>query len=134
MIKGLWSHAIKVNNIQEAVDFYTRHMGGELRFTQEINRSQLAFVRVGASRVALFDKAPYENDLDLELPPGLLHVVYEVDDLDFEAERLRQAGIKFFVEPCVVEGKFGVQKIAIFEKPDGVRTEIMQILKDSGRK
>ena len=133
MVEGLWNYAIKVNDIQKAADFYTQHMGAEVRYTGEVFGCRRTLIRIGESRIILFERAPYEKDLGLNLPPGFLDVVYEVDDLDSHVERLRQAGVKFIMEPCVIKGDFGVRKIAFFETPDGIRTEIMQVLEDSGK-
>ena len=133
MVKGLWNYAIKVNDIQKAADFYTKYMGAELRFSSVIFGCRSILLRIGESRIILFDRAPYEKGLGLNLPPGFLHVVYEVDRFESAVDRVRQAGVKFIMEPCVIKGEFGVRKIAFFETPDGVRTEIMQVLEDSGK-
>lgn len=133
MVKGMWNYAIKVKDVQKATEFYARHMGAEMRLSGEIYGCQYAVIRMGGTRVVLFDKAPYEKDLGVNLSPGFLHVAYEVDDLESEVERLRQAGINLALDPRVVEGWFGVQKLAVFEAPDNVRTEIIQVIEDSGK-
>ena len=43
---------------------------------------------------------------------------------------LRQAGVRFLIEPQVIEAEFGTRRIAFFETPDGLRTEVMEILED----
>ena len=65
------------------------------------------------------------------LPLSLLHDVYEVDDLDDQIARLREAGVRFLMEPQVIEAEFGKRKIAFFETPEGMRTEVMQVLEDA---
>ena len=133
MVKGLWNYAIKVNDIQKAADFYTQYMGAELRFSSVIFGCRSILLRIGESRIILFERAPYEKDLGLNLPLGFLHVVYEVDHFESAVDRVRLAGVEFIMEPCVIKGEFGVRKIAFFETPDGIRTEIMQVLEDSGK-
>ena len=133
MIKSMWNYALKVVDVQNAADFYTRYMGAEVRVSGEIYGANYVLIRLGDTRVILFDKAPYEEELHLNLPLGFLHVVYEVDDFESQVELLRQSGVKFFMEPRILEGEFGVRKIAFFEAPGGVRTEIMEVLEDSGR-
>jgi catechol 2,3-dioxygenase-like lactoylglutathione lyase family enzyme len=64
------------------------------------------------------------------LPLGFLPDVYEVDDFDEQVMRLQAAGVRFLMPPQVIEAAFGKRRIAFFETPDGVRTEIMQILED----
>ena len=133
MLKGLWNYAVKVPDIQKTIDFYTRYMGAVLRFQGEIYGCQYALVRLGETRVILFDRAPYEDDLGVTLPLGFLHAVYEVDDFDSTIEQLRLSGVHFIMEPRVLRAEFGLRKIAFFQGPDGIRTEVMQIIEDSGK-
>ena len=39
-------------------------------------------------------------------------------------------GVRFLMEPRLIEAEFGSRRIAFFETPDGMRTEIMQIIED----
>ena len=82
MIKGLWNHAIKVEDLDDATRFYVETMGAELRYASTVLGCDYRLIRLGDARILLFDRAPYEHLLDEPLPPGLLHTVYEVDDLD----------------------------------------------------
>jgi catechol 2,3-dioxygenase-like lactoylglutathione lyase family enzyme len=130
MVKSLWNYAIKVADIERAARFYVEVLGAEVRLRGEVLGSVYALIRLGDTRVILFDKAPYENLLGRELPLGFLHDVYEVDDFDAQIARLRQAGVRFLMEPQVIEAAFGIRRIAFFETPDGLRTEVMEILED----
>ena len=130
MVKGLWNYAIKVADIDRAVRFYLDVLGAKLRLRGEVLGSVYALIRLGDTRVILFDKAPYEDRLGRELSPGFLHDVYEVTDFDAQIARLRQAGVRFLMEPQVIEAAFGRRRIAFFETPDGLRTEVMEILED----
>jgi catechol 2,3-dioxygenase-like lactoylglutathione lyase family enzyme len=132
MIKGLWNYAVKASDIEKAATFYTDFMGASVKFRGEVYGCKYVLIRLGATRVILFDRAPYERHLNLDLPPGFLHAVYEVDDFEAKVESLRGSGVKFLMEPRILEGEFGVRKIAFFEAPDGTRIEVMQVLKDSG--
>ena len=69
-------------------------------------------------------------EVGMDLPPGFLHVVYEVDDHEAHVAMLRQAGVRFLIEPQEIDTVVGRRKIAFFEAPDGIRTEVMQILED----
>jgi catechol 2,3-dioxygenase-like lactoylglutathione lyase family enzyme len=130
MVKGLWNYAIKVADIQQAVGFYVEVLGAEVRLRGEVLGSVYALIRLGDTRVILFDKAPYEDLLGRELPLGFLHDVYEVSNFDAQIARLRQTGVKFLMGPQVIEADFGTRRIAFFETPDGMRTEVMEILED----
>jgi catechol 2,3-dioxygenase-like lactoylglutathione lyase family enzyme len=133
VIKGLWNYAVKAADVEKASSFYIRCMGAHLLLCGEIYGCKYSLIRLGQTRIILFDRAPYESDLNINLPLGFLHAVYEVDDLDLEVARLRQSDTTFIMEPRILEGEFGTRKIAFFHAPDGTRIEIMQILKDSGR-
>ena len=133
MIKGMWNYAVKVEDLECATHFYTTCLGGEVRIKGEVLGSRYVLLRLGEMRVILFDKAPYEEQLKLNLPPGFLHLVFEVDDFDTQMKLLRQSQVKFLTEPCVIEGEFGRRKIAFFETPEKIRVEIMQVLFDSGK-
>jgi catechol 2,3-dioxygenase-like lactoylglutathione lyase family enzyme len=133
VILGMWNYALKVADLETTAEFYRRYMGAEIRVRGEIYGSRYIVIRFGVTRVILFDKAPYEEELQLSLPNGFLHVVFEVDDFEAHIEMLRRSGVKFFMEPRLLKGEFGTRKIAFFEAPDGTRIEIMEVLEDSGR-
>jgi hypothetical protein len=44
----------------------------------------------------------------------------------------RREGAVFFMPPREIEAEFGRRRIAFFGAPGGVRTEIMEIIEDSG--
>jgi catechol 2,3-dioxygenase-like lactoylglutathione lyase family enzyme len=131
MVKGLWNYAIKVADIARATRFYVDVLGAEVRLRGEVLGSVYALLHLGDTRLILFEKAPYEDLLGRELPPGFLHDVYEVDDFDAQIARLRQAGVRFLMAPQVIEAEFGARRIAFFETPDGLRTEVMEIIEDA---
>lgn len=131
MVKGLWNYAIKVADIEQAVAFYVDALGAEVRVESEVLGCRYTLIHLGDTRVILFDKAPYEDLLGQQLPLGFLHDVYEVDDFDAQMARLREAAVRFIMEPQVIEAAFGRRRIAFFETPGGMRTEIMQILDDA---
>jgi catechol 2,3-dioxygenase-like lactoylglutathione lyase family enzyme len=131
MIKGLWNYAIKVAEIERAIGFYADALGAEVRLRGEVLGCVYALLRLGDTRLILFERAPYEDLLGRTLPHGFLHDVYEVDDFDERIARLREAGVRFLMEPQVIEAEFGRRKIAFVETPDGMRTEVMQILEDA---
>ena len=129
----LWNYAVKVADVDAAVAFYTDTMDGEFRLSGRVFGCDYRVFRLGGTRPLLFDKAPYEDLLDEPLPLGFLHVVFEVDDFDVELARLRETGVPFILEPQEIESEFGRRRIVFFVAPDGVRTEIMQVISDTGR-
>ena len=128
MVTGLWNYAVKARDLAQVTDFYTKYLDAEVLLSGVILGCNYRLVRVGDTRIIVFDKAPYEDRLGEELPEGFLHAVYEVDDHDTSVRRLRESGVTFIYEPTVIETDWDVRKIAFFVAPDGVRTEITQIL------
>ncbi len=113
MVKGLWNYAIKVADIDRAVDFYVRTLGAEVSIESEVLGCRYTLIRLGATRVILFAKAPYEHLLDRELPLGFLHDVYEVADFDAQIARLEAAGVRFIMPPQTIEpGPLGRRAVA----------------------
>ena len=133
MVKGLWNYAIKATSIEKTTEFYVRNFDAEVRIRSEVLGSRYHLLRLGDSRLIIFDKAPYEDLIGRTLPPGYLHDVYEVDDFDEHINRLRDSGVRFVMEPQEIEADFGRRRIAFFENPDGMRTEVMQVLEDSDK-
>jgi catechol 2,3-dioxygenase-like lactoylglutathione lyase family enzyme len=117
--------------MEKAVAFYVDALGAEVRSRDEVLGCRYTLIRLGDTRVILFEKAPYEDLFSQTLPPGFLHDVYEVEDFDEQIARLRAAGVRFIMEPRTIEAEFGRRRIAFFETPDGLRTEVMQILEDA---
>jgi len=130
MIKGIWNYTIKAEDVETTTQFYLDHMDGELKKSGVVLGSQYRLIRIGQARIIIMDKAPYEDQLGLNLPYGFLHIVYEVTEHEKHVEKLRQSGAKFLFEPTVLETDWDVRKFAFFEYPEGVRTEIMEILEE----
>jgi catechol 2,3-dioxygenase-like lactoylglutathione lyase family enzyme len=130
MVKGLWNYAIKVADLETAAAFYVDALGAEVRNRDEVLGCRYVLIRIGETRVILFEKAPYEDLIGQRLPLGFLHDVYEVDDFDEQIARLRAAGVSFIMAPQTIEAAFGTRRIAFFTTPDGMRTEVMQIVED----
>ena len=133
MIKGLWNYAIKVADLDSATRFYVDTLDAEVRIRSQVLGCAYHLIRIGESRVILFEKAPYEESLGYDLPLGFPHDVYEVEDFDVHLAKLRASGVRILMEPCDIEGEFGTRRIVFFETADGMRTEIMQIHRDTGQ-
>src|ERR671918_115879 len=128
--RGFGTTRSKVAEIERAIAFYGEALGARVALRDEVLGCAYALLRLGDARIILFEKAPYEDLLGSTLPQGFLHDVYEVGDFDDQIARLRTAGVRFLMEPQVIEAAFGKRRIAFFETPDGMRTEVMEILED----
>jgi catechol 2,3-dioxygenase-like lactoylglutathione lyase family enzyme len=58
-----------------------------------------------------------------DLQAGMRHIGLKVDDVDSWAERLRDSGVRFTVEP---EDAFGDVRLCFFLDPDGTHLEFVQ--------
>jgi len=130
MIHGLWNYAIKATDLEATSQFYVDRMGGEVKLRGEVFGCHYNFLRMGDSRLLIFDRAPYEEQHGMNLPPGFLHLVYEVDDVDMHVDRLRAANVDWLIEPVEIDTAVGRRKIAFFIDPAGIRTEVMQVIED----
>jgi len=123
--------AIKVNDIDESMNFYMEHFDATLleRGSAENGSGPTAVnhvaLEVADKRVYLFDRAPYEAAGYVEnVPVGFLHYGFVVDDVDRAYEGLSAHGAEFLMSPDT----FGDLKIAFFLDPAGVRVELIEHL------
>ncbi|ELY39739.1 VOC family protein [Natronorubrum tibetense] len=121
--------ALKVPDVGEAVAFYREHLNGDLIEHEQPNEEatgatavEHAALMVGDKHLYVFDRAPYEAaGLVDELPYGVLHFGYTVDDVDAAVADLAD-DVSFVMEPTV----FGDLKVAFFEDPAGTRIELLE--------
>ena len=130
-LESFFHVAIKVDDLDDALEFYRQQLGAELleRGRAEEGEGATAVdhaaVAIADKRVYLFDRAPYEAaGLAENLPTGFLHFGFVVDDVEAACEELAAAGVEFLMEPSV----FGDLKIAFFTDPAGVRIELLEHL------
>jgi catechol 2,3-dioxygenase-like lactoylglutathione lyase family enzyme len=112
-----------VDDVQDSIDFYTRHFGFELRSTAvpafaDVVRGQLRLLLAGpdssAGRPMPDGRKPG--------PGGWNRIHFVVDDINREVERLRDAGVRFRNE--IISGPGGRQ--ILLEDPSGNPVELFQ--------
>jgi catechol 2,3-dioxygenase-like lactoylglutathione lyase family enzyme len=112
-----------VTNVDEAVDFYTEHLGFALE-----QRPGPPFAIVARDGLKLWLSGPESSaarpmpDGARPEPGGWNRVAIEVDDIDAEATRLRNAGVRFRGD--VVVGPGGSQ--IVLEDPSGNAIELFR--------
>jgi catechol 2,3-dioxygenase-like lactoylglutathione lyase family enzyme len=120
---GITSVEIGVTDLDRSLDFYRGLLG-----FRPVDGAPPGATWLGAGPVVvkLVDAGPdgslrgWVND---DLQRGLRHVGLKVGDVDRQAGRLRDAGVRFTLEPLDAVGDV---RIAFFEDPDGALLEIVE--------
>jgi catechol 2,3-dioxygenase-like lactoylglutathione lyase family enzyme len=112
-----------VDDVQESIDFYTKHLGFEPRMS-----AAPAFADVTRGNLRLLLSGPASSagrpmdDGTVPGPGGWNRIHLIVDDIDAEIARLRQAGLTFRND--AVTGPGGTQ--ILLEDPSGNYVELFQ--------
>jgi methylmalonyl-CoA epimerase len=128
--RGIHHLGVAVEDLDEALDTYTRLFGAELEHRASVPDQgvEAAAVLVGASRVELL--APTGEDTPVgkflaSRGPGMHHVAYEVDDVHAALAALEREGIELIdAEPR--EGLFGLE--VAFLHPDSVHGVLAEVV------
>jgi lactoylglutathione lyase len=118
---------IRVNNLQESLDFYTKLLGmKELRRTDVPDgKYTLAFVGYGGESDHTVLELTYNYGTDhYEQGTAFGHLALGVKDIKATCEKLRSNGAKIVREPGPV--KFGKTMIAFIEDPNGYKIELIE--------
>lgn len=109
-----------VQNMDDAVTFYTRHLG----FEEEL-RANPTFAMLYRGDLRLLLSAPGSHALPdgtLPTPGGWNRILIQVEDLDASIEALRQAGVRFVQD---VPTGFAVRQV-LLEDPSGNPIELFE--------
>ena len=112
-----------VNDVEESVDFYTRHFGFDVRTS-----AAPAFADVVRGSLRLLLSGP-RSSAGRPMPDGRTpraggwnRIHFIVDDIDGEVERLRDAGVHFRND--IISGPGGQQ--ILLDDPSGNPIELFQ--------
>ena len=125
---------IAVEDLDEAVETYSRLFGGRLEGRGEIpgQRVEAASVVLGAGRVELVASLDDDSTVGRFLArrgPGMHHVAYEVDDVQTALAGLAEAGAHL-IDDEPHEGLFGLQ--VAFVHPESVHGVLSEVVSRGG--
>jgi glyoxylase I family protein len=108
--------ALKATDYARSKAFYTETLG--FRIVGHLGEN-IVFVDIGGTTIELMGGAKPAQ----ERPSGgLVHMAFEVDDVDKTYADLKAKGVQFFVEPKNV----GDIRLAFFRDPDGNELELFR--------
>jgi catechol 2,3-dioxygenase-like lactoylglutathione lyase family enzyme len=110
--------AMRSPNYEATKRFYTETLGFPI--VGKFEGRNVVFIDIGGTTIELG-----QGDAQAEEPPksGLMHLAFEVDDVDATYEELRAKGVEFTIEP---RSPFGDLRIAFFRDPDGNSLELFK--------
>jgi methylmalonyl-CoA/ethylmalonyl-CoA epimerase len=128
--RGIHHLGVAVEDLDAAVDTYTRLFGAELEHRQTVPEQgvEAAAVLVGEGRVELLASLGEETPVGRFLAkrgPGMHHVAYEVGDLRAALATLSEAGAEL-IDPEPREGLFGLE--VAFVHPDSVHGVLSEVV------
>ena len=122
-MNGIVSVRYMVDDVQESIDFYTKHLGFEVRMS-----AAPAFADVIRGNLRLLLSGP-KSSAGREMsdgvkpgPGGWNRIHFIVDNIDAEVTRLREAGLGFRND--MISGPGGRQ--ILLEDPSGNFVELFQ--------
>lgn len=125
MIKGIHHKGYHVVDMEKTLDFYCNKLGFERAFDLDTDEGEPWIVYVKVADQSFLE---FFYDGSEEKKNQLNHICFVVDDIDGEAERIREQGIPFVQE--VSKGKDNNYQFWI-KDPDGNFLEFMQLEPDS---
>jgi methylmalonyl-CoA epimerase len=128
--RGIHHLGVAVQDLDVAVDTYTRLFGGEVehRATVEEQGVEAAAVLLGDGRVELLAALGEDTPVGRFLAsrgPGMHHVAYEVADIDAALAELAEHGAELIDEEPR-EGLFGLE--VAFVHPDSVHGVLSEVV------
>jgi lactoylglutathione lyase len=122
-IKKLLHTRMRVDDIERTVQFYTQVLGLEIADRRKSPRgSELVFLRTPNSD-ELLEITYYPGSGPVKVQPDLMHLAFEVDDLEAVGRELAAKGLKFSDGPTIT-GTGSV--FAFIDAPEGYEIELIQ--------
>jgi lactoylglutathione lyase len=126
MLKRYLHTRFRVHNIDRSINFYNDILGMEIVERKTSPRgSQLVFLRFPDTDCEL-ELCSFPDSGSIEVPEDLVHLAFQVEDLEKCIFRLKEKGIPITEGP--VEGASGMRFI-FTEDPDKYEIELIQYSK-----
>ena len=123
MVKKLLHTRMRVNDIEKTVKFYKDILGLEEVGRHKSPRgSELVFVKAPESEETL-EICYYPSSGPVQCQPDLVHIAFEVDDMDKFATHLKSKGITFSDGPT---RSGSGSSFAFIDAPEGYEVELIQ--------
>ncbi len=115
---------MRVNDLEQTVKFYTDILGLELTDRRESPRgAKLAFLRTPNSE-ELIEITYFPDSGPVQVQPDLMHLAFEVGNLEDYRKYLESKGIKFSDGPTVSKSTGSI--FAFIDAPEGYEIELIQ--------
>jgi catechol 2,3-dioxygenase-like lactoylglutathione lyase family enzyme len=135
MIKTIDHIGIMTNDLLESVEFYTEVLGfSDSRHIEMAEAGFSAvFVEKGGIKIELMNyrgkNVPKRSEvaklrIGVSSIPINDHISFSVDDIESTVTEFKEKGVKFDLEPMLLEGGM---KLASFKDPNGVLIELIEI-------
>lgn len=123
MITKLLHTRMRVNNLEETVSFYRDVLGLEVVERKRSPRgSELAFLRVPNSE-ELIELCAYADSGKVEVPEDLVHLAFEVEELDKMMDYLKGKGIPITDGPTQTSSG---NRFCFIDAPDRYEIELIE--------
>lgn len=122
-VKKLLHTRMRVSDMQQTIDFYTGVLGLEVMERKtSLRGSHLAFLKVPNSE-ELIELCSFPPSGPVEVQEDLVHLAFEVENLDDTIAALNQKGVKITDGPT--QSSSGSRFIFI-DAPDGYEVELIE--------
>ena len=126
----LWNIGVKVPDVKAEADYFVS-LGAVLRVHETLTTPdgtfEYALLDFTGTRLFLTPVTVFDDRLPSPPPHGLTHVVFEVEDVDAELDRLLALGTEVLIQPIEVSAALGSRRLAFCRSPGGLVFEVLQI-------
>lgn len=122
-VKKLLHTRLRVSKLEESVKFFTEVLGMEVvRQTQSPRGSVLLFLKIPGNEEEI-ELCYYPGSGKVTVPPDLMHLAFEVDNLEEFGAHCSKLGYPFSDGPTVSSSG---TKFAFIDGPDGYEIELIE--------